>query len=239
MVYYFGVIILANCPLPVNCFKATSLVRSLVVLPDAVNRQLPSVPGAWDVPAGSTTRDAEGFPFRTTTQLGKLDDLADVVAVVGDLAVDGVEHGEGHAPDGDRLEEVVGLKRAEGVERAGPTLLPECEGLGVGVGARLELPIAVAPGLVAVAREEVGPSAQHVAVDVLHGHGDAVGLWVRGIGHVGVAELDQRAVAQFLEVFKALHGGVEEFVRKVCHGALPSCPGCRCGPAVVLPPGAS
>lgn len=179
-----------------------------------------SIPGTGDVLAGSTAGDAEGLPVGAAAVLGELHDLADVVGVVGDLAVDGVEGAEGKAADGDGLEEVFGLKALEGAEGAAPAFFPEGEGLGMGVGAGLEFGVAFAPGLVAVAAEEVGPAAEHVAMKVLDGNGDAVGLGVGRVDDVGVVELGQRTVTEFLDVFEALEGRIEKFLGEGAHAGF-------------------
>ena len=55
---------------------------------------------------GAVAGDAEGLPAVAGEVLGEKDDLADVVRVMRELAIDGLHHGVGFAADGDGAGEV-------------------------------------------------------------------------------------------------------------------------------------
>src|SRR5262245_4410513 len=61
-------------------------------------------------------RHRDGLPVRQLVVLAKEDDLADVVRVVRDLAVDGLHHGVRFAADGDLALEVRVRERRERLE---------------------------------------------------------------------------------------------------------------------------
>src|SRR5712692_4461856 len=101
-------------------------------------------------------RHAQRLPGLPLEVLGQVDDLADVLAIVHELAVDRVDDREALATDEDRAREVVGLQRIEGGEQNPPALLPALHELRLrGSGPGLELAVAVPVRLLAVGREEI------------------------------------------------------------------------------------
>ena len=52
---------------------------------------------------GAAFGNGEALPFFVADHLTDIDDLADVVGVMGQLPVDGVDDDEGFVPDGDGL----------------------------------------------------------------------------------------------------------------------------------------
>jgi hypothetical protein len=132
--------------------------------------------------------------------LGQQDDLAHVLAVVDELAVDGVHDGVGLAADEDGPAEVLRLQRVEGGEEALPAVLPPLHELRPGrAGRGLELAVAVAVGLLAVGREEIRPARAHVAGDVLDEDGHAVGPGVQAGHDVRIVETAQGPLAERLQ----------------------------------------
>lgn len=151
-------------------------------------------------PPGAAAGHGQGLPGLRGEMLGQEDDLADVVAVVGELAVDGLDDAVRLGPDEDRHPQILLVEGRQGLEQAAPPLLPEVqEHLPGGAGGHLELGIAVAAGLFAVGMEEVGPPRAHVARHVLDEDRQAVGLGVEGREEVLVAHLGQGPVAEILE----------------------------------------
>ena len=150
--------------------------------------------------------------------LRQVDDLADVLAVVHELAVDRVDDREALAPDEDDAREVLGLQRIEGGEEDPPAVLPALDERRLRGEPRLELCIAVAVRLLAVGREKVRPAGAHVAGDVLDEHGDAVRLRVEDLGQVAVVEADESLVAQRLQRFEAQPGAAQELGTDVAAG---------------------
>ena len=106
------------------------------------------------------------------------DDLADVVWVVRELAVDGLHHGVGFAANGDGAGEVGVGEGLERGEEASPAGLPRGEERGAGGGRLFEFAVAIAVGFFAVSGEEVGPAGEHVAGHVFDDDGDRIGLVV-------------------------------------------------------------
>ena len=54
--------------------------------------------------------DGETLPVMVADHLSQVDDLADVVGIMGELPVDGVDDHQGFVPDRDRFEEVFVLE---------------------------------------------------------------------------------------------------------------------------------
>src|SRR5207249_1443357 len=154
--------------------------------------------------SGSASRTPPGhaqrLPALPSMVLGQIDDLPDVLAVVHELAVDRIEGAEPLAADEDGAREVLGLQRVEGGVEDSPALLPTLQERRLRGEPRLELAVAVAVGLLAVGREEVGPPRTHVAGYVLNQHGDAVRFRVQSLRQLGVVDPGQRPIAQGLQL---------------------------------------
>src|SRR3712207_3000523 len=73
---------------------------------------------------GTPARDAESLPGGGLEVLGEEDYLADVLAVVRELAVDGLDDGVRLAAYGDGAHEVFRLQRLKRAEEYSPALLP-------------------------------------------------------------------------------------------------------------------
>jgi len=70
-----------------------------------------------------------------------------------------------------------------------------------------EFIVAVAPRLFAVGGEEVGPARAEVAADVLHDHGDAVGVRVEGSAQLLVVELHDGSLGHLFLLAEGGDGG--------------------------------
>ena len=124
------------------------------------------------------------------------DDLADVIGVVSDLAIDGLEDGVRFAADGDGAGEIGVGERGESGEEDFPAGFPKGEEFGAGRGRGFEFGVAIAGGLFTVGGEEVGPTGAHVAGEMLDDDGDGIGFgaedgeegWVGSLGHGAFAE---------------------------------------------------
>ena len=138
-------------------------------------------------------------------------DLSHVIRVVHDLAVDGLQHGMRFAVNGDRAAQVVRLQRVDRLENQMPILLPRAEHFfAFGVGVHDKFAVAIAVGLFAVAGQEAGKARAHVARQVLHHDGHAVGLSIGrgkkllirelGDGVIGKALVAAQAAENFVEV---------------------------------------
>ena len=134
----------------------------------------------WLKPADAATGDGDRGPVVARQDAGDEDDLPDVVAAVGQRALDRQRHGMRLATDGHGPANVARREARQGVEQPLPAGLPIGDQF-VPCGERVhELVVPVAPGLLAVRGEEVGPPGQEVPGDVLHDDGDAVRVRVEG-----------------------------------------------------------
>ena len=85
-------------------------------------------------------------------------------------------------------------------EQRRPAGVPRRQQRGAIARRRLELGVALAPRLLAVAGEEIGPPRLHVAGEVAHQHRDAVGLGIEPRVELRVVELGDGAVGQRLDL---------------------------------------
>ena len=148
---------------------------------------------------GLPARDAQRLPVGGLEVLGEEDDLADVLAVVRELSVDGLDDGVRLAADDDVAHQVVGPQLRERVEEEAPAGLPVLLDGAAVFALDKEFGVASAVGLLAVARQEVGPARAHVAGHVLHDEGDAVRLRVYRAEEFFVADLRGGLVRELLE----------------------------------------
>ena len=140
-------------------------------------------------------------------------DLADMVGVMGELSVDGVDDYQGFVPDGDRFEEVFVLQGAKRVDQAAPALLPKGQQLCFGAAGRVEFLVSVAAFFFSVGCQEVGPAAKHIAMHVLDDDGDAVAFFGRreikilffqlGEGHIAQCFVGEEAFDRRIQVGSA------------------------------------
>ena len=142
------------------------------------------------------------FQFGALQVLGEQQDLIGVAGVVRDLArdrlVDRVRLAANHHG---ALQVGVGQRRQR-VEHALPAVLPFGDQLGALWPRILELAIAHAIGLLAVAGQEVDPARSHVAGHVAHQDRDAVRLGIdRGV-QLLVRQLLDRLVGELLDLLE-------------------------------------
>jgi hypothetical protein len=128
------------------------------------------------------------------------DDLTDVVGVVGDLTIERLDHGMALSPDVHVAQQVVVLQRIERGEEDRPAAFPVGhDRCAIGWHVDLELAVAIAIGLLAIGREEIGEARPQVAGLVLHDDRDAVGLVVDRRVKLIVAHLRERPFRELLE----------------------------------------
>jgi hypothetical protein len=109
-------------------------------------------------------------------------DLTHVVGIVGQLPIDRFHHSVRFTTDGDRLLEILPADGRDRPDRQLPTRFPARQETLPGVRFfALELPVALAVGLLAIACQKIGPARPHVAGQVLHDQSDAVRLGVKGL----------------------------------------------------------
>ena len=128
------------------------------------------------------------------------DDLADVVGVVGELAVNGLHDGVGFAADGDGAGEIGVGERLKSGEQAGPACFPGGEERGAGGGRHFEFAVAITGGFFAVGGQKIGPAGDHVAGDVFDDDGDGIGFGIEGKEELIVGELGDGALGEFLVI---------------------------------------
>ena len=131
----------------------------------------------WLASPAATLRLNSAEPLRGTLSvcqwspaemLRQQNDLADVMRIVGELAIDGLHHGVLFAANGDGAGQVGVGERLQRGEEAGPARFPHRQEFGARCGRLFEFAVAIAVGLLAVGGEEVGPARAHVAGHVLH-----------------------------------------------------------------------
>ena len=108
----------------------------------------------------------------------------------------------------------------EGLQELGPARLPILEEPLPALGGRidLELRVAMAIGLLAIAGQEVAPPRAHVAGHMFDQDRQTVGFTVEQCEELGFADLRQGVVREFLEAAEALSGvdkveGLDRFHR--------------------------
>src|SRR5690606_3325859 len=112
--------------------------------------------------------------------------------------------------DGDGARQVLAGERVDGLQEDRPAFLPPLhQFLARGGGWLLELAVALAPGLLAVSVEELGPAREHVAAQVANDDGDAVGVLGRDGEHLREGELREGPVAGCLLGAEDVADGVE------------------------------
>src|SRR5687768_11385177 len=128
--------------------------------------------------------------------LGQENDLPDVVSVMGQLPVYGLDDSVRFAADSDGFGKVSFGQRLHVVEQCSPSAFPSPHQQLASVARRLKFHIAVAVRLLAVGREEVAPPRIKVAGDVLDHNGDGIRFGVDGGEEFGVTNLIDRLFGQ-------------------------------------------
>src|SRR5207302_2954832 len=112
--------------------------------------------------------DAQCFPLASAQMSGQEYDLAGVLGVVRDLAVDGLHHSVRLPAHCHRMHDMLWLERIQGGEDAVPAFFPPLHYFRAsGSGAKFKFAIAKTVGLFAIRREEVGETRSHIACEVL------------------------------------------------------------------------
>lgn len=157
----------------------------------------------------TTFRNRERLPFFACQKATEVNQLADVVGIMRELARQGFHDCMALIADVNDFAQIILYQRVYGVEKTLPTGIPSCEQFRfVGI-IILKLRIAVAPGLFAVGSEKVGETAQHIAAQVLHDDGYAVAFWRRLPVDVFVADLGECFVAEFAVILEEFSDAVQ------------------------------
>src|SRR5215831_3317946 len=144
-------------------------------------------------------RDRERLPAPAGEVLGQEDDLADVVGVMRELAVDGLDDRVRLAADRHRALQVRRLHRIDDIEENLPGRLPPLQERGARVGGRLfEFRVAVPVRLLAVGGEEIEPPRAEVAGDVLDHERDRIGFRVELLEELRLGDLSDGLFGEFL-----------------------------------------
>ena len=120
---------------------------------------------------------------------GEENDLADVMGIVSDLAIDGLHDGVGFAANRDGFREVSVGKRFERVKDPFPACVPLFHQLGACRCGRFEFRVAIAVGLFAVGGKKIAPAGAHVAGHVFHDDGDGIGFGIKRLEELCVGAL--------------------------------------------------
>jgi len=121
-----------------------------------------------------------------------------VVARVGQGAMKSLSHAQCLAPNCDGAAEIWIVEGFHRREKRAPGLLPMGEQLRSSDGPRLKLLLPVAPGFLAVAREEVRKAGAQVPADVPADRGNGIAATWRGRTDLTVTELGQGAFREGL-----------------------------------------
>jgi len=128
---------------------------------------------------------------------GEQNDLSDVLGDVRQCAVHRRERGHRLPANRDSGGEVIGAKLAERADEREPTVVPQRhDGGALRVGGDNELGIAIPRWLLAIRREEIGPTRHEVSADVLHEDGDAVRLGIDRAKEVVIRHLGERSLGE-------------------------------------------
>src|SRR5579871_293076 len=118
------------------------------------------------------------------------DDLPNMLRVVRDLPVDGLQYGVGLSANRYGAHDVIRLERIDGTEHARPAVLPPFHDIRTcGRRCYLELAIPETVWLFAVASEEIRKAGAHISSQVLDQNGDRVCLRIKGKEEFVVLEL--------------------------------------------------
>ena len=192
-----------SLPLPVLCCKIDHFIQTPL---SRSGRRLFDLLFEMGVELGGpVARHAQALPLARLEMLREINDLADVISVVRDLPIDGLNHGVILAADPDCAHQVFRLERLDGIKDAFPTLIPVSDHLVFRrPGEHHKFDIAIALRFLAVSGKKIGPAREHVAGQVLHVDGDAVGFFIDVTEKVVIADLLKRAFREFLVVTKGL-----------------------------------
>jgi hypothetical protein len=150
--------------------------------------------------------------------LGQKDNLPDVLRVVRDLPVDGLQDGMGLAADGYGAHDVIRFKRIDGAEDAGPSLFPPRHYFCArGRGAQFKFPVAKAIRLFSIRREEIRETRAHVAGYMFDQNRDRVGFPIESDEEVLIAQLRHGAFAHALVPVQLPAGFVEIMTGCIAH----------------------
>ena len=127
------------------------------------------------------------------------DNLANVIGVVHQLAVDGLNNRVLFAANQNLLSQILGAQGLKRAKKALPTAVPVIKyRVLAGFGINHKLYIAIAAGLFTVGGQKIGPAREHVAGHVLHDDGNAVAFLVERDEELVFVELFQRLLGKLL-----------------------------------------
>src|SRR5258708_6567072 len=153
--------------------------------------------------------NAQRLPLGFANQFGDVKNLADVVSVVGDLAVDCLHDRVGVTPDIYRSRNVFGLQRVESLEGDLPAVVPPAHDLLTGgAGFQFKFLVAAAIWFLSVTGQKIPEAGALVAAHMLYDQGDAVRRRVGRVKEVRILQLRKSAFGQALVPAEAAAGFV-------------------------------
>lgn len=138
---------------------------------------------------GLFARDAERLPVVAREMLREENYLADVMRIVGDLAIDCLHDRVRLAANGHRLGQIGIGQRFERVEDPFPTGMPLLHQLAACRCRRFEFHVSIPIRFFAVSCKEIAPAGTHIAGHVLHDDGDGIRFGVDRLEKLLVAAL--------------------------------------------------
>src|SRR5450432_777019 len=142
--------------------------------------------------------DGQISPGRSFNELAGINDLPDMMRIMGQLAVDGIDDDQRFASDSDGFEQILFFQGLEGIEQAGPALIPIPDQLLASKESRIvtEFLVSFPPAFFAVLRQKIRPAAEHIAAYMLYDDRNAVGLLIGRKMKVFFFELGKGFVAK-------------------------------------------
>ena len=156
----------------------------------------------------SATGYGEGLPVVTADDLSDVYDLSDMVGVVGQLAIDSIDGQQWFVAYVDGTQQVVCGQAAQGAQQAVPSLIPLFDQLVAGrmFSLQAEFGLSVPVRFFSVFRQEIGPSADHIATEVPDNDGDAIGGFIGGVMEIFFLQLHKGAFSQHFVGGQAFDG---------------------------------
>jgi hypothetical protein len=158
---------------------------------------------------GGAGGNGQAFPGCVPDHFADINDLADVMGVVCQLPVYGIDGHQGFVADRYRLQQVFFFEGPEGIEEAVPAFFPAIEQGCFSARRRAEFLVAVAARFFSVFGEEICPAAHHITMQVMDDDGDAVAMLVGCKIKVFFIQLGEGAVAEGLIGEKTFDGRFE------------------------------
>src|SRR5579859_4855098 len=114
--------------------------------------------------SGFSSRDAQAAPRTGSVVLGDVDNLSDVVGIVGELPINGLQNAVRLASNKDGAFKIGIGERRKRCKQSGPTGLPPANKYRLRVGrSDFKLSITITAGFLAIGGQEIGPAGKQIA----------------------------------------------------------------------------